>query len=38
MKMKRYRPNYLLMVLDACLVTLSFYFAYWMRFEGNTIS
>ncbi len=33
--MKRYRPNYLLMVLDACLVTLSFYFAYWMRFEGN---
>lgn len=33
--MKRYRPNYMLMVLDACLVTLSFYFAYWMRFEGN---
>ena len=33
--MKRYRPNYMLMVLDACLFTLSFYFAYWMRFEGN---
>ena len=33
--MKRYRPNLLLMVLDACLVTLSFYFAYWVRFEGS---
>ena len=33
--MKRYRPNLLLMILDACLVTLSFYFAYWVRFEGS---
>lgn len=35
MTVKRYRPNYLLMVLDACLIAMSVYFAYWIRFEGN---